>query len=229
MTRAWQRKMIEIFGQVNFLADQTLKEFWTILRGVFYVPPIYFGKICAFFVKEFRPKLPRRKFDEFLAYLKKNYFLSDAIFLPSRWSYFNQIADDGDIESSTNSIERLCLALKEACPNGHINFHRAVAILYDFKCKYLGQFIYRMKNDELNLKRSEQIKNETVIRNLVNVYSNFDAKKQQNVKSLINHMKRCASLTEDAFYFEDSVSSEYPSFSNSFQSEPSYTTLMYMA
>ena len=228
VTRAWQRKMVEIFGQINFLADETLIEFWTLLRGVFYVPPIYLNIISAFFVKEFRPKLPKKKFDEFLSYLEKNYFSPEAVFLPSRWSYYNQISDDNDIESSTNSIERLNLALKEACPQGHINFHRAVEILFDFKCKYLGQFIYRMKNDQLNLKKSQQIYNKKVIRDLVRIFSNYDAKKQQNVKSLVNHMKKCAKYTEDTFYFEDSVCSDYPSFSNSMNSEPTYTTLMHM-
>ena len=204
--------MVQIFGQISFLADQTLIEFWTILRGVFYVPPIYLNIISAFFVKEFRPKLPKKKFDEFLSYLEKNYFSSEAVFLPSRWSYYNQISDYDDIESSTNSIERLNLALKEACPQGHINFHRAVEILFDFKCKYLGQFIYRMKNDLLNLKRPHQIDNEKTIRNSVEKFSDYDAKRQQNVKSLMNHMKRCAKYTEDTLYFEDSVSSDYPSF-----------------
>ena len=105
-----------------------------------------------------------------------------------------------------------------ACPQGHINLHRAVEILFDFKCKYLGEFIYRMKNDLLNLKRPHQIDNEKSIRNLVEKFSDYDAKRQQNVKSLINHMKRCAKYTEDTLYFEDSVSSDYASFSNSLNS-----------
>ena len=41
----WQRKMVQIFGQISFLADQTLIEFWTLLRRVFYVPPINQDKI----------------------------------------------------------------------------------------------------------------------------------------------------------------------------------------
>ena len=220
--------MVQIFGQISFLADQTLIQFWTLLRGVFYVPPIYLETICNFFVQEFRPKLPKKKFDEFLSYLKKNYFSSDAVFLPSRWSYYNQISDHDDFESSTNSIERLNLALKEACPQGHISFHRAVQILFDFKCKYLGQFIYRMKNDQLNLKKSQQINNEKVVKDLIRTFSNHDAKRQQNVKSLVNHMKKCAKYCEDTLYFEDSVSSDYPSFSNTLNSEPTYTTLLNM-
>ena len=43
-------------------------------------------------------------------------------------------------------------------------------------------------------------------------------KRQQNVKSFINHMKSCAKYSEDTLYFEDSVSSDYPSFSNSLKS-----------
>ena len=85
-----------------------------------------------------------------------------------------------------------------------------------------------MKNDLLNLKRPHQIDNEKTIRNLVEKFSDYDAKKQQNVKSLINHMKRCAKYTEDTLYFEDSVSSDYPSFSNSLNSEPTCTTLLNM-
>ena len=148
--------------------------------------------------------------------------------MPSRWSYYNQILDYDDIESWTYSIERLNLALKEACPQGHINFHRAVEILFDFKCKYLGQFIYRMKNDLLNLKRPHQIDNEKTIRNLVEKCSDYDAKRQQNIKSLINHMKRCAKYTEHTLYYENSVSSDYPSFSNSLNSQPTCTTLLNM-
>ena len=85
-----------------------------------------------------------------------------------------------------------------------------------------------MKNDQLNLKKSQQIYNEKVIRDLVRIFSNYDAQKQQNVKSLVNHMKKCAKYTEDTLYFEDSVSSDYPSFSTSMNSEPTYTTLMHM-
>ena len=43
-------------------------------------------------------------------------------------------------------------------------------------------------------------------------FSNYDAKKQQNVKSLVNHMKKCAKYTEDTLYFEDSVSSDFFNF-----------------
>ena len=85
-----------------------------------------------------------------------------------------------------------------------------------------------MKNDQLNLKKSQQIYNEKVIRDLVRIFFNYEATKQQNVKSLVNHMKKCAKYTEDTLYFEDSVSSNYPSFSISMNSEPTYTTLMHM-
>ena len=88
--------------------------------------------------------------------------------------------------------------------------------------------MYRMKNDQLNLKRPNQIKNEKVIKDLVQSFSNYDLKRQQNIKSLINHMKRCAKCTEDTFYFEDSVGSDYPSFSNSLNSERTCTTLLHM-
>ena len=77
-----------------------------------------------------------------------------------------------------------------------------------------------MKNDLLNLKRPHKIDNEKTIRNFVEKFSDYDAKRQQNVKSLIYHMKRCAKYTEDTLYFEDSVSSDYPSFSNSLNSQP---------
>ena len=85
-----------------------------------------------------------------------------------------------------------------------------------------------LKNDLLNLKRPHQIDNEKTIRNLVEKFSDYDAKRQQNVKSLINHMKRCAKYTEDTLYFEDSISSDYPSFSNSLNSQPTCTTLLNM-
>ena len=88
--------------------------------------------------------------------------------------------------------------------------------------------MYRMKNDQLNLKRPNQINNEKVIKDLVQSFSNYDLKRQQNIKSLINHMKWRAKCTEDTFYFEDSVSSDYPSFSNSLNSERSCTTLLHM-
>ena len=120
------------------------------------------------------------------------------------------------------------LALKEACPQGHISFHRGVQILFDFKCKYLGQFIYRMKNDLLNLKKPQQVNNEKVVRDSIRIFSNYDAKRQQNVKSLVNHMKKCAKYSEDTFYFEDSVRSDYPSFSDTLNSEPTCTTLLNM-
>ena len=82
-----------------------------------------------------------------------------------------------------------------------------------------------MKNNLLNLKRPHQIDNEKTIRNLVEKFSDYDAKKHQNVKSLIYHMKRCTKYTEDTLYFEDSVSSDNPSFSNSLNSQPTCTTL----
>ena len=58
--------------------------------------------------------------------------------------------------------------------------------------------MYRMKNDQLNLKRPDQINNEKDIRDLVQ-FSNYDFKRQQNIKSLIDHMKWCAKCTEDIF------------------------------
>ena len=64
-----------------------------------------------------------KKFDEFLEYLRKNYFLDGSKFPPSMWSYFAQVSDFSDMETSTNSIERINLKLKRACPTGQITFH----------------------------------------------------------------------------------------------------------
>ena len=131
--RAWRRREIEIFGQTQFLTDKAIKELLTLLRGAFFVPAIFLSQILDFFISEFRPRLPEEKFDDFLAYLMSNYFLSDAKFSPILWSYFSQIADFCDYETSTNSIEGINLQLKRQCLNGNIKFHSACEIIFNFK------------------------------------------------------------------------------------------------
>ena len=38
--RNWRKKLIECFGQVQFLTDQNLVNFWLLLRGIFFIPAI---------------------------------------------------------------------------------------------------------------------------------------------------------------------------------------------
>ena len=148
--RNWRKKMIEYFGQVQFLTDQNLVNFWLLLRGIFFIPAIFLDKILDFFIDEFRPKLPKRKFDDFLKYLKKNYCTSSSKYPASMWSYYNQISDFSDTETSTK-------------------------IIWDFKTSYLAKKI-RIDTDPslMNLKRPKQIENENSIKKLVqNIFSTF--------------------------------------------------------
>ena len=98
--------MIECFGQVKFLTDQNLVNFWLLLRGIFFIPAIFLDKILDFFIENFRPKLPKKKFDDFLKYLRKNYCTSSSKYPPSMWSFYCQISDFSDMENCTKKIVR---------------------------------------------------------------------------------------------------------------------------
>ena len=216
LLRNWRKKMIECFGQVKFLTDQNLVNFWLLLRGIFFIPSIFLDKILDFFIENFRPKLPKRKFDEFLKYLKKNYCTSDSKYPPSMWSFYSQISDFSDMETSTNSIERINRQLKEKCPNGMINFHKCCKIIWDFKTAYLAQKI-RIDADpsNMNLKRQRQIENENSIKNLVKSYTELPFDCQSDIKFIVNFMYKFAHYNEDTLFFQnDQVSNSDPTLPN---------------
>ena len=200
--RNWRKKLIECFGQVQFLTDQNLVNFWLLLRGIFFIPAIFLDKILDFFIDEFRPKLPKRKFDDFFKYLKKNYFTSTAKYPASMWSYYNQVSDFSDTETSTNSIERINRQLKEKCPNGLINFHKCSKIIWDFKISYLAKKI-RIDTDPslMNLKRPKQIENENSIKTLVRNFSELPFQNQCDIKIIVTFMFKFAHYNEDTFIF----------------------------
>ena len=231
--RSWRRKMIEIFGQIPFLHDKNLKTFWLLLRGCFFIPAIFLDKMTDFFKLEFRPRLnnSKTKFDTFLTYLEKNYFSPNAKFPPSMWSYHAQVSDFSDMETSTNSIERINLKLKRACPTGQISFHRACKILFEFKVEYLAQLIHKMDNFNFNLKRPKQIQNETCIKNLVQEFTNLSLECQSDIETLVNLCKKFALYNEDVGYFEESenVSDSTNPHENSEHFVPSFLAQLYMS
>ena len=231
--RSWQRKMIQIFGRTLFLTNNDLKNFWVILRGCFFIPAIFLEKLLEFFISEIRPRLRncKGKFDEFLEYLRKNYFLDGSKFPPSMWSYFAQVSDFSDMETSTNSIERINLKLKRTCPTGQITFHRACRILFEFKVEFLAQLIHKMDNFNFNLKRPKQIQNETCIKKLVQEFTELSLDRQRDISLLVNYCEKFALYNNDVQYFEEpeSVSDSSYLHENSDISEPSFTSQLYMS
>ena len=73
--RNMRKKAIEIFGRPFFEGNQDMKNFWSIIKGLFFLPPTCFEILKSFFVSTFREKFINRKndFDKFLSYLSKNY------------------------------------------------------------------------------------------------------------------------------------------------------------
>ena len=131
------------------------------------------------------------------------------------WSYYTQVADFSDMETSTNSIERVNLKLKTACPSGRISFHRACQILYKFKTEFLSQYLHKIANFTLNLKRPKQIQNEQTIKNLVHEYTNLPFELQNDEVTLVNYLKKFALYNEDTLYFNEDKTPNYPESQNS--------------
>ena len=120
------------------------------------------------------------------------------------WSYYNQVSDFSDTETSTNSIERINRQLKEKCPNGLINFHKCSKIIWDFKISYLAKKI-RIDTDPslMNLKRPKQIENENSIKTLVQNFSELPFQNQCDINVIVTFMFKFAHYNEDTLYFED--------------------------
>ena len=229
--RSWRRKMIEIFGQIPFLQDKNLKNFWLLLRGCFFIPAIFLEKITDFFIHEIRPLLKnsKTKFDDFLAYLKKNYVLPSAKFPPSMWSYHAQVSDFSDMETSTNSIERINLKLKRACPTGQISFHRACKILFEFKVEFLSQLTHKFDNFQFNLKRPKQIENETCVKNIVQEFTDLPLQCQSDTETLVNFCKKFALYNDDFSEESENVSDSINYHENSEHFVPSFLAQLYLS
>ena len=59
-----------------------MKNFWTIIKGLLFIPPTSFEILKTFFISTFRVKLVHHKndFDKFLSYLSKLFESLDEIF-----------------------------------------------------------------------------------------------------------------------------------------------------
>ena len=99
-----------------------------------------------------------------------------------------------------------------------------------------------MYRPKLNLKRSEQIEKEKLIRNLVQNFCALSPLQQKNIVNLVNLMKKFSLYREDAEYFHDDFdSAEYapdviPETEFDIEREPltdqtfsSFTSLLYMS
>ena len=130
--RNLRKKGIEIFGKPCFEGNSDMKNFWDVIKGLFFVPPTSFEILKSFFISTFRPKFLNHKndFDKFLSYLSKNYLNSTAKFPPSLWSYFTSLADFKDYTYNTNPIEGLNRVLKQKCPTGKISSYKACQIVH---------------------------------------------------------------------------------------------------
>ena len=135
------------------------------------------------------------------------------------------------METSANSIERINLKLKRACPTGQITFHGACRILFELKVEFLAQLIHKMDNFNFNLKRPKQIENETCIKNLVQEFSELSLDRQSDISLLVNYCKKFALYNNDIQFFEEpeSVSDSSYLHKNSDISEPSFTSQLYMS
>ena len=144
---------------------------------------------------------------------------------------FAQVSDFSDMETSTNSIERINLILKRACPTGQITFHRACRILFEFKVEFLAQLIHKMDTFNFNLKRPKQIENEACIKKLVQEYTELSLDRQSDISVLVNYCKKFAMYNSDVQFFEEpeSVSDSSYVHENSELSEPSFTSQLYMS
>ena len=94
------------------------------------------------------------------------------------------------METSTNSIERINLKLKRACPTGQITFHRACKILFEFKVEFLSQLIHKLDNFQFNLKSPKQIQNESCIKHLVQEFTDLPLECQSDTQTLVNFCKK---------------------------------------
>ena len=130
------------FWKAFFEGNKEMKNFWTIIKGLFFIPPTSFEILKAFFISTFREKFVnhRNDFDKFLSYLSKNYLNNSARFLPSTWSNFTSVADFQDYSNTTNPIESLNKVLKLRCTTGKINFYKACSIIHAFKVDSLRKF-----------------------------------------------------------------------------------------
>ena len=179
-----------------------MSDFWSIIRGIFYVPPTVFPILKAFFISHFRPKFQnhRTDFDTFLSYLSKNYLNSDSKFRPSLWSNYTSLADFEDFSNNTNPIESLNRVLKALCPTGKINYYSAVKIIHDFKVDSLRKFHTAMWLEDMNPRKQSSVDREKKVLEIMRIFS--EEADLEDPISLCNFCARFALYDETVSLFE---------------------------
>ena len=198
--RSWRKKIVEIFGQ-NFLEQNpSMRLLWTAFRGIFFIPPTVFPMFLEFIETEFRPKLPKTKFDTLLKYLSSNYFSTHAKYQPQFWSCYTDISDFDDCTNSTNSIESLNRVLKDLCPQGKITFRKCFETIHRFKCESLNKYNDAMFNDGMNSQGRETLRKKEATLDIMYQFSN--QADLNNPKVLFNYCLKFAMYNIDAYEYD---------------------------
>ena len=202
IVRNLRKKAIECFGRPFFEGNKNMADFWTIIKGLFYVPPTVFPILKAFFISHFRPKFQNQKnnFDTYLTYLCKNYLNTDSKFRPSLWSNYTSLADFEDFTNNTNPIESLNRVLKSMCPNGKINFYTAVNIIHKFKVDSLRKFHTAMWLEDMNPRKQSTVDREKKVLEIMRIFS--EEADLEDPISLCNFCARFSLYDETVSLFE---------------------------
>ena len=191
---------MKFFHSIENCGNPTMKLLWTCLRGIFFIPPTVFPMLVDFFFAEFRPKLPKFKFDQFFKYLKNNYLNSDAKYQPQFWSCYTDICDFDDCVNSTNAIESLNRVLKDLCPQGKITFRKCFETIHRFKCDSLNKYHDAMFNNGMNCQGRETLKKKEATLNIMHRFSN--QADLNNPKELFNYCLKFATYNIDAYEYD---------------------------